>query len=67
MNLNILDLGSKCHKQSVNQCDQMQSHFHLGRRLYVQDLCELEHVDHEAMQGGIIFVDLNALSLGNFV
>ena len=45
----------------------MQWHFHLGRRLYVQYLCELEHVDHEAMQGGIIFDDLNALSLGNFV
>ena len=33
----------------------------------IQYLCEPEHVDHEAMQGGIIFDNLNALSLGNFV
>ena len=30
-------------------------------------LCEPEHVDHEAMQGGIILDNLDALSLGNFV
>ena len=28
---------------------------------------EPEHVDHEAMQEGIILENLNALSLGNFV